>query len=128
MRDILEIFCIFRVVTKATVSEMSTENIDGKSGKLIRDGNGNGNGKSGSCKEVAPKLKSPRFFRDVVVQVCCPLFNIDAERTFPETPFVLLVEGTSWLCFPSYVVITDLKSSAALSTCFLTMHPALVHL
>uniref|UniRef100_A0A3Q7GPI5 Uncharacterized protein n=1 Tax=Solanum lycopersicum TaxID=4081 RepID=A0A3Q7GPI5_SOLLC len=97
--------------SEATLQEMSTENIDGKSGKLIRDGNGNGNGKSGSCKEVAPLL------RDVVVQGCCPLFNIDAERTFPETPFVLFVDGTSWLCFPSYVVITDLKSSAALSTC-----------
>jgi hypothetical protein len=47
----------------------------------------------------------------------------------PEFTWLLLrAAGTSWLCFPSYVVITDLRSCDALSTCFLTVQPALVHL
>lgn len=36
--------------------------------------------------------------------------------------------GTSWLCFPSYVVITALRSWDARSTCFLTGQPTVVHL
>lgn len=36
--------------------------------------------------------------------------------------------GTSWLCFPSYVVTTALGSVGALSTCLRTLHPGLVHL
>lgn len=47
----------------------------------------------------------------------------------PELTWLLLrAAGTSWLCFPSYVVMTDLRSWDALSTCFLTVQPALVHL
>jgi hypothetical protein len=41
---------------------------------------------------------------------------------------LFLAAGTSWLCFPSYVVMTALGSAAALSTCLRTLHPALVHL
>lgn len=47
----------------------------------------------------------------------------------PTTSWLLfLTTGTSWLCFPSYAVITALGSCDARSTCFLTLHPALVHL
>lgn len=41
---------------------------------------------------------------------------------------LFLAAGTSWLCFPSYVVITALGSVEALSTCLRTLQPRLVHL
>lgn len=41
---------------------------------------------------------------------------------------LFLAAGTSWLCFPSYVVMTALGSVEALSTCLRTLHPTLVHL
>lgn len=55
----------------------------------------------------------------------CPGTPLEA---FALTWLLARAAGTSWLCFPSYVVITDLRSCDALSTCFLTVHPALVHL
>ena len=41
---------------------------------------------------------------------------------------LLFAAGTSWLCFPSYVVITAFGSFDDLSTCFLTKQPEVVHL
>jgi hypothetical protein len=41
---------------------------------------------------------------------------------------LFLAAGTSWLCFPSYVVITAFGSCDDLSICFFTSHPWYVHL
>lgn len=41
---------------------------------------------------------------------------------------LVLAAGTSWLCLPSYVVMTALGSVEALSTCLRTLHPGVVHL
>lgn len=41
---------------------------------------------------------------------------------------LFLAAGTSWLCFPSYVVMTAFGSWDDLSICFFTSHPWYVHL
>lgn len=90
------------------------------------------------------KRKSPTgcwllFLRSILlikpwfsVLVLCNLWLFDALLLL----FLLLAvlwllvfeAGTSWLCFPSYVVMTALGSDDALSTCFLTLQPGVVHL
>lgn len=57
--------------------------------------------------------------------LCC--FSCDA-LLLAALWLLFLAAGTSWLCFPSYVVITALGSVEALSTCFRTLQPTLVHL
>lgn len=56
-------------------------------------------------------------------------FGLNCDTALLAVLWLLfLAAGTSWLCLPSYVVMTALGSLAALSTCFLTLHPWLVHL
>lgn len=55
-------------------------------------------------------------------------FSCDALLLLAMVWLLVLAAGTSWLCFPSYVVITALGSVETLSICFLTLQPGLVHL
>ena len=52
----------------------------------------------------------------------------DDPLTLAAAWLLFLAAGTSWLCFPSYVVMTAFGSWDDLSICFFTSHPWYVHL
>lgn len=52
----------------------------------------------------------------------------DDPLALPAAWLPFLTAGTSWLCFPSYVVMTSFGSWDDLSICFFTSHPWYVHL
>ncbi len=77
---------------------------------------------SRSCPKLWFPNRAPWSCRDVAAGITGAVFW--ARVSLP----LFLAAGTSWLCLPSYVVITAFTSVEALSTCFRTMHPTFVHL
>jgi hypothetical protein len=87
------------------------------------------------CKEESDgdvrnaALREDRCLLDAVF---CPLrgklLADDALALAAEAWLLFLAAGTSWLCLPSYVVITAVGSCEHLSICFFTSHPWYVHL
>jgi len=55
--------------------------------------------------------------------LCGKLVEDDALALAAAAWLLFLAAGTSWLCFPSYVVMTAFGSCDDLSICFFTSHP-----
>lgn len=86
-----------------------------------------------SCREESDEavrnadLRSDGWLLDAVFcALCRKLLEDDALAL--EAWLLFLAAGTSWLCLPSYVVITSVESCEHLSICFFTSHPWKVHL
>uniref|UniRef100_A0A0A9G2J3 WRKY4 n=1 Tax=Arundo donax TaxID=35708 RepID=A0A0A9G2J3_ARUDO len=67
---------------------------------------------------------------DVDAEFCplCDKLLEDNALALAAAWLLFLAAGTSWLCFPSYVVMTAFGSCDDLSICFFTSHPWNVHL
>lgn len=85
---------------------------------------------SGTTSSCPGKLKAARGTEPLyLVRVSCvwgAKGAAEGRGTELADKLLPLPAGTSWLCFPLYVAITDLRSCNALSKCLRTEQPGLV--